>query len=93
MTNHEFKSMDDIRDVESINKYKEMIAAGKTEKKYLRLFWPAAEITVVRQCNGIQNLWRFLRKSAMDQRISDLKTTNIEYHKNKIIPFITLQSN
>lgn len=32
MTNNEFKSMTDIRDVESINKYQELLETGKSEK-------------------------------------------------------------
>ncbi len=84
MTNNEFKSMDDIRDVESINKYKEMIAAGKTEKEAFATILAGSRdhCRTPMQWND-KTYGGFSENQPWIKGYQDLKTTNIEYQQKQ----------
>ena len=84
MTNNEFKSMADIRDVESINRYKEFIAAGKSEKEAFDIILAGS-----RDHSRTPMQWTdqqyggFSKERPWIAGYQDLMTTNIEYQKNR----------
>ncbi len=84
MTNNEFKSMDDIRDVESVNRYQELINAGKTEKEAFRIILAGSRDhcrTPMQWTN--QAYGGFSKEIPWIVGYQDIKTTNIEYQQKE----------
>lgn len=82
MTNNKFKSMDDIRDVESINRYKEFIEAGKTEQEAFAIILAGSRdhCRTPMQWNDTA-YGGFSKQLPWISGYQDLKTTNIEYQQ------------
>lgn len=55
MTNTHFDSMDDVRDVESINFYNKLVAKGKKPEKALRIINGNIGTTAEPECSGRQS--------------------------------------
>ncbi|GJM80723.1 hypothetical protein HMSSN139_32190 [Paenibacillus sp. HMSSN-139] len=52
MTNVRFESIDEYRDIETLNMYKEYLEKGRTPEEIMEAITPKGGTTLVRRCNG-----------------------------------------
>lgn len=84
MTNNEFNSMDDIRDVESLNKFQDLLNSGQDEKEAFKTILAGTRDhcrTPMQWTN--QNYGGFSEALPWIVGYQDLETTNVEYQQKQ----------